>query len=104
MKRVFFALLVVCGFLFTQDVHAQRTRYYYYPDANVYYNPVTHEYAYSDNGTWTRNRELPNTVVIHDRKRHVTVYHDKGDVWMDNDMHRKKYKDWGHKDHDHDRH
>lgn len=102
MKKIALVLLLVAGFLFNQSANAQRTRYYYYPDQNVYYNPGTHEYSYSDNGNWQTNRQLPRTVMVDRHARRVTVYHNTPDVWSDNEMHRKKY--WRHREHDRDDH
>src|SRR5438105_1255945 len=106
MKKLVFALFLVLGLAFTQNAHAQKHKksYRYYPEANVYYNNETHQYAYSDNGNWGYQKNLPKDVRVN-RRSYVTVYGDQDDIWRNNQMHREKYKDWGkrHKDHDRDR-
>ena len=72
MKKILMALLLIGCLSVFNRASAQKVTYYYYPEANVYYNPHTHEYAYSDNDNWRYNRDLPSNYHI--GKRHVTVY------------------------------
>jgi hypothetical protein len=98
MKKILMALLLIGCLSVFNRASAQKVTYYYYPEANVYYNPHTHEYAYSDNDNWRYNRDLPSNYHI--GKRHVTVYGntDQDEIWRDNQMHREKYKNWNKKD------
>ena len=83
MKKIIFFLVLAIGIQATGSLHAQRVKYYYYPSANVYYNPVTGQYVYYNNNTWTPVRTLPTTIrkdcCI--RQGHV-VYHNGPDVWV----------------------
>ena len=108
MKRIIAGFVFLAAIAFSEGSQAQRRTFYYYPQQNVYYNPVTHQYAYPDNGTWTYRETLPPTYTI-SPKRYVTVYGDRDDIWTYNNMHREKYKDWDkrnrkHRDRDDDDH
>jgi hypothetical protein len=94
MKKILMALLLIGSLSFMNRASAQRVTFYYYPDANVYYNPHTHEYAYADNDNWRYDKTLPGTYHI--SKKYVTVYgnSDEDEIWRDNAMHREKYKNW----------
>ena len=91
-------LLLFGSLAFGNRASAQKVTYYYYPESNVYYNPHTHEYAFSDNDNWRYDRGLPSTV--HLSKKHVILYgtSDRDEIWRDNQMHREKYKNWDKKD------
>src|SRR5437588_256813 len=106
MKKILIGLLLVFGLALTHDAQAQKHKksYRYYPEANVYYNNETHQYAYSDNGNWSYRKDLPRDVRVN-RRSYVTVYGDQDDIWRDNQAHREKYKNWGmkHKNRDRDR-
>jgi len=94
MKKLWMMLLLLGSMaLTTRSMAQQRVTFYYYPDANVYYNPHTHEYAYSDNDSWRYGTDLPSTY--HLNKRFVTVYgnSDRDEIWRDNAMHHDKYRD-----------
>jgi len=56
--------------------------------------PLAHDYEYYDPGTttWVTVQKLPTTVTLTKSPRY-TVYYNGKDVWKDNDMHKKKYKD-----------
>ena len=103
-------LVLLAGLAFSTGAQAQkhdkRTRYYYYPEANVYYNPGTRQYAYDDNGNWGYRRDLPSNVTVQ-RRSYVTLYSTDPEIWRQNQTHRDKYKDWdkkhGKKDRDRDR-
>lgn len=43
---------------------AQVYRYYYYPEAEVYYNVVTNSYFYLHGGRWQVGVSLPSTLFI----------------------------------------
>ncbi|GAC1419009.1 MAG: hypothetical protein NVS1B13_21970 [Flavisolibacter sp.] len=91
MKKIMIALVLMGSLGFINQAKAQKVTYYYYPDANVYYNPQTHEYAYADNENWRYDKELPSTYKLN--KRYVTIYgnSDRDEIWRDNQMHREKY-------------
>jgi hypothetical protein len=93
MKRLIVALALLFALGSSIDVNAQRTRYYYYPETNVYYNTVTGDYWYYDepSTTWMTVRALPSTLTINDNDRYVLMY-DGTDVYKENAVHKKKYK------------
>ncbi|MCW3075290.1 MAG: hypothetical protein JWP69_2359 [Flaviaesturariibacter sp.] len=70
-----------------------RTRYFYYPEANVYQNPVSGEYWYYDapSRQWTANAQLPSAIVV-DQTPKYTIYYTGADVYRQNGLHQKKYK------------
>lgn len=98
MNRLFTTGLVLCLSIgtgaetFAQPRHApaygkrEKERYYYYPSANVYYNPVRRNYAYFRGGAWLTVNILPPTIVIASTPRYV-VYHEGPDVWIENRVH-----------------
>jgi hypothetical protein len=91
MKKILIAVLFAVGMFTTSSAQAQKVKYYYYPTANVYYNPAINQYAYVENGTWGWYNALPaNTTVL--AQRRVLVYHTADDVWMNNAAHASKYK------------
>jgi hypothetical protein len=92
MKKILMALLIIASLSFTNNASAQKASFYYYPDANVYYNPRTHQYAYADNDNWGYYSTLPTTYHI--GKKYVTIYgtSDNDEIW------REKYKNWDKKD------
>jgi hypothetical protein len=93
MKKIIVMLAVLFAFG-VKHAAAQKTTFYYYPSSNVYYNVTTHDYEYYDPGTttWVTVQKLPTTVTLTKSPRY-TVYYNGKDVWKDNDMHKKKYKD-----------
>ncbi len=95
MKRIILALALLFALGTTTKLTAQevRTRFYYYPSSNVYYNPATTQYWYYDDvsTTWTEVKTLPTTITITKTPRY-TVYYNGEDVWKDNTAHMQKYK------------
>src|SRR5258705_2301502 len=93
MKKIIVMLAVLFAVGFKQAT-AQRVTFYYYPSSNVYYNVSAHDYEYYDPGTttWVTVQKLPATITFTKTPRY-TVYYNGADVWKDNDMHKKKYKD-----------
>ena len=65
--------------------------YYYYPTANVYYNPVRRTYWYPRNGVWISVGVLPANIVVVNQPRY-DVYYDGDEVWRDNSFHCQRYK------------
>jgi len=68
-----------------------RTQFYYYPSANVYYNPVARSYWYPRNSVWVEANVLPAGFVITNQPSRV-VYYDGYDVWRDNAVHCSYYR------------
>ena len=55
MKKIVFALFVLMSFAVSavaQKTTRKKTKFYYYPSANVYYDVATSQYAYDSSGTW----------------------------------------------------
>jgi hypothetical protein len=90
MKKIAFLLLVL---LFAGSGNAQttKTKFYYYPAANVYYNSASEKYIYNNNGNWTAAKTLPHGIAVANTRR-VIVYHNSAQVWENNTEHKTKYK------------
>lgn len=91
MKKLLQILFLMIGFAFANNAKAQKTKFYYYPSSNVYYNTASGKYIYSNNGKWTTVNALPARLSIAKTPR-VIVYHTSPEVWMDNGNHQVKYK------------
>jgi uncharacterized membrane protein YgcG len=70
--------------------YSDQQNFYYYPDANVYYNPACNNYIYNDGTTWLTVNVLPYNIRINNLPR-VMVYHRGPQVWLDNRFHRDNY-------------
>ena len=55
----------------------QRMTYYYYPSANVYYNPFNHLYTYPCRGEWVNANALPYGFYINEPAREVYCNEDE---------------------------
>ncbi len=70
--------------------HGVKKKYRYYPEANVYFDPVAKRYSYLNGGRWTTAVNLPNTIRL------IGNYNDfdfDGDnPWKENSKHKEKYK------------
>jgi hypothetical protein len=70
--------------------HGVKKKYRYYPEANVYFDPVVKRYTYFSGGKWTTTINLPTSIRL------VGSYNDfdfEGDnPWKDNSKHKEKYK------------
>lgn len=70
--------------------HGVKKKYRYYPEANVYFDPVAKRYTYLKAGSWTTVISLPTSIRL------VGSYNDfdfDGDnPWKDNSVHKTKYK------------
>ncbi|HMG82921.1 MAG TPA: hypothetical protein VK559_07785 [Ferruginibacter sp.] len=73
-----------------QQYSNQPQGYYYYPDANVYYNPVCDNYIYNNGAAWLTVNVLPWNIRIGGLPRFM-VYHRGPQVWLDNNIHRGYY-------------
>ncbi len=60
-----------------------RHNYYYYPKANVYYNPSVGNYLYLYNGAWITVNTLPNGVYL-DQQYQDVYCNDGENIWSNN--------------------
>ena len=67
----------------------QRSKYFYYPRANVYYNPYAHNYYYLNNGAWISANSLPREVYLD--RYYQAVYCDEGENIWDNNQSNVNY-------------
>jgi hypothetical protein len=89
MKKLFLSMLLIAGIAFSSE--AQKTKYYYYPGANVYFDIEKKQYIYPSNGTWTTATTLPTGLAITNKPR-VIMYDETSEVWRNNQTHVTKYK------------
>lgn len=70
--------------------HGVKKKYRYYPEANVYFDPVVKRYTYFSGGKWTTTINLPTSIRL------VGSYNDfdfdGDDPWKENSQHKEKYK------------
>ena len=90
MKKIAFLLLVI-AFAFSGNAQTKKTKFYYYPSSNVYYNTASGKYIYNNSGTWTTVTTLPSTIAIA-RTPRVIVYNTTPRVWENNSNHQAKFK------------
>ena len=64
--------------------------YWYYPDVDSYYDPVSSVYIYYERDRWVRARALPVVVGRHPG-RHVVVRGREGRPYVDHERHRRDY-------------
>jgi hypothetical protein len=69
----------------------ERRNYYYYPQANVYFNPIAHNYYYSRNGAWITVNTLPRDIYL-DQNYQEVYCNDNEDIWAYNRMHIDSYR------------
>jgi hypothetical protein len=62
--------------------------YVYYPDAEVYFEPQTRVYYWSDGGSWRSGPRAPENIVL---RSHVTVNLDSREPYTHHDEVRAKY-------------
>ena len=96
MKKIMIALFFFAAVIAGNTAQAQQLRFYYYPKANVYYDPASRQYIYYDNSNWTTVQTLPSTIIVKDVPR-VTVYSKTPQVWQMNAEHKEKYKNYNGK-------
>jgi len=70
--------------------YANQQSYYYYPDANVYYDPTYNDYMYNNGSAWLTVNVLPYNIRLGGLPRFM-VYHRGPQVWLDNGYHRSYY-------------
>lgn len=84
--RLAFLLLL---FFSTSVSWAQRFKYYYYPEVNVYYDLLEKQYVFKDNDIWMRNYSLP--AGVERLGLQVPVRYDSKEIWYVNHLHKKQY-------------
>lgn len=97
MTRGIFFVIIFVNLLFfsvacNRDSHKGELEFYYYPEKNVYYDPVKKDFWYSVNGTksWSTFTNSNNSEPATIGKR-VVIYSATADVFKDNENHRKLY-------------
>ena len=93
MKRIITALFFLVAVAFGKTALAQQLKFYYYPQANVYYDPAHKQYIYYTGSAWTPVAVLPTGVVVTNAPR-VVVYSSTPAVWKLNPQHVVKYKNY----------
>jgi hypothetical protein len=71
--------------------HDRMHRYYYYPDAYVYFSPVRHMYFYLSNNEWRMSASLPNRLRV-ELGEHVDVETASDKPYTEYSKHRRMYK------------
>ena len=70
--------------------HGVKKKYRYYPESNVYFDPVVKRYTYLNGGKWVTGATLPNTIRL------IGAFNDfdfeGDDPWKENSQHKQKYK------------
>jgi hypothetical protein len=70
--------------------HGVKKKYRYYPESNVYFDPVVKRYTYLNGGKWVTGATLPNTIRL------IGAFNDfdfdGDDPWKENSQHKEKYK------------
>lgn len=89
MKKIAFLLLII-SLTFLGNAQTKKTKFYYYPSSNVYYNTASGKYIYNNSGTWTTVNTLPSNIIIAHTPR-VIVYNATPRVWENNGSHKTKY-------------
>jgi hypothetical protein len=72
------------------QAHGVKKKYKYYPDANVYFNPVTKRYTYYGGGRWTTVINLPSSIRLTGNFNDFDF--DGDDPWKENSKHKTQYK------------
>jgi len=90
MKKISIVVFLIIGFSIVNKAEAQKTKFYYYPSSNVYYNTASGKYIYNNNGQWTMVKSLPAKKSLDPRR--VIVYNNTPEVWTNNLSHVAKYK------------
>lgn len=70
--------------------HGVKKKYRYYPESNVYFDPILKRYTYLNGGRWVTGATLPNTIRL------IGTFNDfdfdGDDPWKENSQHKEKYK------------
>lgn len=70
--------------------HGVKKKYRYYPEANVYFDPVVKRYTYFSGGRWTTVVTLPTSIRLVGSFNDFDF--DGDDPWKENSQHKQKYK------------
>ena len=91
MKKLICCILLAFSLISFQQANAQKSKFYYYPSSNVYYDVVNKHYIYPNNGNWQTVRVLPSGIRVSNTPRYV-VYNTNRNIWVNNSVHVTKYK------------
>lgn len=95
MKKMITLLLaaVLTGTAVQAQTDSTTMEYRFYPEANVYYNPVTKNYSWFDQNkaNWTTGLQLPLSYKIKNEATFNTIRYPGTDVWASNPDHIKMY-------------
>lgn len=102
IKAIGIAIVLIfsVGALSAQPPHAKaygKKKFYYYPQQNVYFDPVASLYIYHNGPSWSSVSVLPPSLVISVGAPRVLVYHEGPEIWYDNPAHVVKYKSYKYK-------
>ena len=77
----------------TTKVSPGATKYFYYPEANIYFNETNSSYSYFDaaTSTWMTAPQLPASYSINKNSPKTEIVYNGADVWTDNTAHQKKF-------------
>ena len=70
--------------------HGVKKKYKYYPEANVYFNPITKRYTYLNGGKWSTVVTLPTSIRLIGNGNDFDF--DGDDPWKNNATHKSQYK------------
>lgn len=70
--------------------HGVKKKYRYYPQSNVYFDPVIKRYTYFSGGRWTTTINLPTSIRLVGSFNDFDF--DGDDPWKENSKHKEKYK------------
>jgi hypothetical protein len=95
---LFFAFLIGAGTYVTSaqnppahaKAHGVKKKYRYYPQSNVYFDPVVKRYTYFSGGRWTTTINLPTSIRLVGSFNDFDF--DGDDPWKENSKHKEKYK------------
>lgn len=95
---LFFAFLIGAGTYVASaqnppahaKAHGVKKKYRYYPQSNVYFDPVVKRYTYFSGGRWTTTINLPTTIRLVGSFNDFDF--DGDDPWKENSQHKQKYK------------
>lgn len=97
MTRGLYLIIMIAILLFftagcNSNKRSGELQFYYYPNKNVYYDPVKKEFLYSLNGSksWSTFTDSNNTAPQTLGEK-VVIYSTKPQVYRDNENHRKLY-------------
>ena len=72
------------------NASVEQVSYYYYPGANIYFNPLTRMYFYSNEGTWVSVSVLPEGFPL-GNVYHTVYCRPSENIWYYNSCHRRKW-------------